>query len=137
MLVLKILGVLLALFSLFKITQEINKFTNKRYRYLFFNKKTLLSSFAGYASAIVGYIWYTNALQQHGDILNGKLLMIIGALFLFWTVVYNIANTSFFIGTVFTLVQQISYLIVAAGGIILYVIMIAVYADAKPVYRID
>jgi len=137
MLVLKILGVLFVIYLLFEIVRIIDEFTVKRYRYIFFNKQTFISSSIGYACAVVGYIWYTNALEGHGDVLNGKLLMIISALFLFWVILKNITSTGFFIGIVLTPVQQAIYLTLAAGGVLLVLLLSLAYADAKPVYRID
>jgi len=137
MLILKILAALAVLYALYMIAVEINKYTQKKYRYLFLNKITLITSLSGYGASFFGYNWYVNALSQHGDILNGQILMAIGAILLLWTIYTNIDKTGLFTGTIFTVIQQVIYLVVGAAGLFILVLLFAVYAQAKPVYRID
>ena len=86
MLILKILAALAVLFVLYKIAIEVNKFTQKNYQYLFLNQTTLTTSLVGYGSSLLGYMWYMDALNKHGDILNGQILMVIGVSLLLWTI---------------------------------------------------
>jgi uncharacterized membrane protein YuzA (DUF378 family) len=78
-----------------------------------------------------------NALNKHGDILNGQILMVIGVSLLLWTIYTNIKNTGLLTGVIFTFIQQIIYLVVGAAGIFILFLLFAMYAQAKPVYRID
>ena len=78
-----------------------------------------------------------NALDKHGDILNGQILIGIGILLLLWTIYSNIKNTDLIIGMIFTFMQQVLYFIVAAAGAVILFLFFAAYAQAKPVYRID
>ncbi|WP_151899636.1 hypothetical protein [Sulfurimonas hydrogeniphila] len=137
MLILKIIAALVVLYVLYIIAIEINKYTQKKYRYLFLNKITLITSLSGYGVSFFGYNWYVNALSQHGDILNGQILMAIGAILLLWTMYTNIDKTGLFTGAIFTVIQQVLYLVVGAAGLFILVLLFAVYAQAKPVYRID
>jgi len=137
MLILKILAALVALYVIYLIAVAINQFTQKRYKYLFLNKTTLTTSLSGYGALFFGYSWYMNALDKHGDILNGQILIGIGVLLLLWTLDSNIKNTGLFIGIVFTAIQQVIYLIVGAAGLFILLLLFAAYAQAKPVYRID
>ena len=137
MLILKILAALVALYVIYLIAVAINQFTQKRYKYLFLNQTTLITSLSGYGALLFGYSWYMNALNKHGDILNGQILVGIGALLLLWTIYSNIKNTGLLIGIVFTAIQQIIYLVVGATSLFILFLLVAAYAEAKPVYRID
>lgn len=137
MLILEILGVLLALFTLFVIGELINRFTTNRYNYLFFNKETFISSLVGYAGCFIGDMWYMSALKEGGDVLNGLIIIGVGVIALLWTLYSNIKNTNFIIGIVFTPLQQLGYLVVAAGGAIFMAFIGVLVSQAKPVYRID
>jgi len=137
MLILKILAALVALYVIYLIAVAINQFTQKRYRYLFLNQTTLITSLSGYGALLFGYSWYMNALDKHGDILNGQILIGIGVVLLFWTIYSNIKNTGLLIGIIFTVIQQIIYFVVAAAGALILFLLFAAYAQAKPVYRID
>jgi len=137
MLILKILASLVALYVIYLIAVAINQFTQKRYEYLFLNKTTLITSLSGYGALLFGYSWYMNALDKHGDILNGQILIGVGILLLLWTIYSNIKNTGLLIGIVFTAIQQIIYLVVGAAGIFILLLLFAAYGEAKPVYRID
>ena len=137
MLILKILAALAVLLILYFIAIEINKYTQKRYRFLFLNKTTLTTSLSGYGSLLVGYNWYVNTLEKHGDILNGQILIGVGTLLLFWTIYNNIKNTGLVVGTLFTLIQQLLYLMIGAGGLFILLVLVLVSAQAKPVYSID
>jgi len=137
MLILKILAALVALYVIYLIAVAINQFTQKRYKYLFLNQTTLITSLSGYGALFFGYSWYMNALDKHGDILNGQILVGIGALLLLWTIYSNIKNTDLIIGVIFTFIQQILYFVVAAAGALILFLLFAAYAQAKPVYRID
>ena len=137
MLILKILAALAVLYVLYLIAIALNKFTQKRYGYLFLNPTTLTTSLSGYGALFFGYSWYMNALDKHGDILNGQILIGIGALLLLWTIYSNIKNTGLLIGIVFTAIQQIIYIVVGAAGLFILLLLFAAYAQAKPVYRID
>ena len=137
MLILKILAALAVLYVLYLIAIALNKFTQKRYGYLFLNPATLTTSLSGYGALFFGYSWYMNALNKHGDILNGQILIGIGILLLLWTIYSNIKNTDLIIGVMFTFIQQILYFVVAAAGALILFLLFAAYAQAKPVYRID
>jgi hypothetical protein len=137
MLVLKILAALAALYGLYLIAIGVNRFTQKRYGYLFLNRVTLFTSLGGYFSLYFGYRWYMNMLVKHGDILNGQIVMVIGVALLLWTLYSNIKHTGLFIGIVFTVIQQILYFVVGVISIIILIMLGAAYAQAKPIYRIN
>ena len=137
MLILKILGSVALLFILYLLAVKINEFTAKRHGYLFLNKTTLTTSLSGYVSCFFGYTWYMDALQKHGDILNGEILMAVGVGLLLWTLYSNIKNTDIVVGFLFRFVQQALYLVAGAVGLVILLLMFAMFAEAKPVYRID
>ncbi len=137
MLILEILGVLLALFILFITLKWVNQFTTMHYSYLFINKEMLISSLIGYAGLIAGYLWYMSALKEGGDTLNGLIIIGVGVLALLWTLYSNMNNTNIIIGILLTPLQQMGYLVVAAGGAVVLAFIVVLAFEAKPVYRID
>jgi len=137
MLILKILAVLAALYLLYQLAIVVNRYTYRRYNYLFINTITMSTSLGGYGASLFGYFWYTKALHNHTDILNGQILMGIGALLLLYTFYRNIMHTDEIVGVLLTVAQQIIYLVIGALGFILLLIMLLAYAEAKPVYRIN
>ena len=137
MLILKILGAIALLVTLYFLAAAINAYTKKRYKYLFLNGTTLATSLSGYVSSFIGYKWYLGALKTHGDVLNGEILMVIGAGLLLWTIYQNLKNTDFIVGFLFSIVQQVLYLVAGAIGLVILFLAFAVFAEAKPVYRID
>ena len=78
------------------------------------------------------------SLKEHGDILNGILLIIFGICILIYSLINNIKITkSFFKGLGFTLFQLFVYAPLSIVGLIALIGFLGAAAQARPVYRID
>lgn len=132
------IGVVLFLILLFVITNYSNDKTYKKYKYEFFT----WNNYVLYAFICVliyfGRNWYLESLKEHGDILNGILIIIFGICLLIYALVKNIKITkSFFKGLAFTLLQLIVYAPLSIVGLIALIGFLGAASQARPVYRID
>ena len=137
MMILKILGILASIAALYFLIKGMQAFIYKVYRYELFNWKNYVITTIGYVLIYIGYKLFNKALESHGDLLNGELLFGIGVIFVLYVIYDNIKHTSVIIGGLFTLVQLVLYVGLAAVGLFVLFAMFAMYAGAKPVYRID
>jgi len=137
MVVLSIIGIIIALILVSLFIQASNEHSVKTYEYEIFNAGNFIVSVAGYLAIYFGNEWYSDALKEHGDLLNGELLMGIGVLFLLGVVYLNIKNTSLLYGLIMSFVMEILY--AAATPVVLLVLLMAVafFAETKPVYNIN
>ena len=137
MVVLSIIGIIIALILVALFVQYSNKHSQRAYNYEIFNAGNFIVSVLGYLAIYFGNGWYSDALKEHGDLLNGELLMGIGGLFLLGVVYINIKNTSLFYGLVMSVVTEIFY--AAATPVVLLVLLMAAafFAETKPVYNIN
>jgi hypothetical protein len=109
----------------------------KVYGYEIFNVANFILSVIGYLTIYFGYNWYMDALSNHGDLLNGGLLMGIGALVLSIVIYMNIKNTSLLYGLIMSMVTEILYCL--ATPIVFFALLLAVayFSQTKPVYNIN
>ena len=137
MVVLSIIGIIIALILIALFIQASNAHSVKVYGYEIFNAGNFIISVLGYLAIYFGNGWYSDALKEHGDLLNGELLMGIGGLFLLGVVYLNIKNTSLLYGLVMSFVMEILY--AAATPVVLLVLLMAAafFAETKPVYNIN
>lgn len=80
MLVLSIIGIILAAFLLYLFIDYVNKYSQEKYSYQFFNWGNYIATAVGYALIYFGQSWYWKAFLNSGDTLNGLLLVLIGIL---------------------------------------------------------
>lgn len=99
MTVLFILGSIAAVLILLLIVNGINDFSEKRFGYQFFNYANLTIISIAYFMIIFGGQWYSEALANNGDLLNGELLVGIGVVILISTLINHIKKTTFWFGT--------------------------------------
>lgn len=137
MVVLSIIGIVIALILVVLFIKVSNAHSVKVYGYEIFNAGNFIVSVLGYLAIYFGNRWYSDALKEHGDLLNGELLMGIGGLFLLAVVYLNIKNTSLLYGLVMSFVMEILY--AAVTPVVLFVLFMAVafFAETKPVYNIN
>jgi len=136
MTVLYILGFIAAGIILLKIINFINNYSQRRYRYEFFNWGNYVVSTIGYFLVWYGNIWYQEELLINGDILNGQLLLMIGAILIIGVLYNHMNQTNFFFGLIVGIFQLVIYLPLAIFGVFAFVMVIAWFMDTKPVYRI-
>lgn len=136
--VLIVVGVVLFLFFLFVIINYSNDKTYEKYKYKFFSWNTYILYSILYVLIYFGRNWYLESLSDHGDILNGILIIIFGICLLIYALVKNIKITkSFFKGLAFTLLQLFVYAPLSIVGLIALIGFLGAASQARPVYRID
>jgi len=86
---------------------------------------------------VVIWLIYENALKVNGDILNGLILIGIGILGLLYILVLNIRKTNFFMGLFGTLFQFIIYAALAIVGVIVFLIVSAIFSKTRAVYNLN
>lgn len=135
MTVLAILGVLAVVFAIYMYVMYINKISINKYKYEFFSKSNLFFITIAYALIAFGVNLYYEAINNQGDILNGKLLIAIGIIIILFTLYIHIKNTSFLFGVYYGLIQLIIYI---PAGLISFLIAFFIFAwamETRPVYR--
>jgi len=137
MFVLKVLGVILGLYLLYEFIKLLNRVSDKKYNYKFFDEGSAFIVSIGYYFCYFGYSWYEDAVRVGGDILNGSILMGIGAIILLIMMYINIKSTNLFMGVVFGIFQFLVYIPVAVIAFYLVVVIIAALFQTKPVYVLN
>ena len=137
MLVVKIIGFLVAIYLVFLLVVKINDYTRDKYRYDFFNITNFTISAIGYALLYFGYIWYMKALDKHGDVLNGQILIGIGIVLLLGVIYLNVKNTSLSAGVSLSIVQAPIYSVLSIIALFVLLASIAFFSETKPVYNIN
>lgn len=136
MTVLYIIGVLAIVIVLLMFVGWVNALSQSKYDYEFFTYGNLALTTIAYALLFFGAKFYLDALSAHGDILNGILMMGIGAIIILGVLIWHIKHTSFIFGLLFGILQLVIYI---PAGIVSFLIIIAALAwlsDTKPVYRL-
>lgn len=137
MLVVKIIGFLVAIYLVFMLVVKINDYTRDKYRYDFFNMTNFTISAIGYGLLYFGYIWYMKALDKHGDVLNGQILIGIGIVLLLGVIYLNVKNTSLSAGVSLSIVQAPIYSVLSIIALFVLLASIAFFSETKPVYNIN
>jgi len=137
MLVLKIIGILAALFVTHLIIDYLNKYTDKKYNYEFIDWNSYFIVAISYVFIFIGEKAYSHAVESSGDILNGQLLIGIGIIGLITMLYLNIKNTNFLVGILGTLFQFAIYGVLAVVGLIALLLAGAFFSQTKPVYNLN
>jgi len=137
MVVLSIIGIVVVLIIAYAFIIFVNNHSLKKYNYEIFNAATFFWSFIGYLALFFGYDWYESALINHEDILNGELMLAIGAILLCSIIYYNISRTSLFYGLLMSIVTEAFYLIATPCVIFIIIIVVAYFSQTKPVFNVN
>ena len=136
MTVLYIIGFLAVVILLLLIVTYINDYSTKHYSYEFFSFGNLAVVAIAYLMLYYGHSWYSEELTKGGDILNGQILMGIGALIICALIYVHIKNTSIIFATIVTPFQLILYIPAAVLSIFAFIVVAAWLTETKPVYRL-
>lgn len=143
MIVITILAGLAAIAAAFGLVRFIQNAVDARYGYRPITKITFGAFCGGFMLIIWGQGWYLSATKNHGDTLNGVMLMLLGATLLGWVVYRNIKRTTLAAGVGITAVQVPIFAVMAYLGIFVLAIAIALImipgvfrAISPPVVRI-
>ena len=137
MLVLTIIGVIAGIIILSLFVSWINRYTYATYYYEFFNFSNYVVTGIGYFLIYFGIDWYEKALIKNGDLLNGQLMMSIGAVLILGVFINHVKRTNFLFALVVGIFQIILYIPLAYLGAFVLLAMFAFVMDTKPVYRIN
>jgi hypothetical protein len=94
MLVLKILAVIAAIAGLIAVVTWFNEHCVAKFGHAFFTKKAFGITTAALCLLFLGHMWQVSAIKNHGDVLNGIVLMVIGALVACGMVYVNVRRTN-------------------------------------------
>lgn len=137
MIILTLLGLLSASAALYWFIIWFNGYTYACERYEFFTLKYSIAIIFSYAMIFIGTGLFKAALVQHGDSLNGALMIVIGVSILLWVINTNFKNVSVGLALLGTIAQLILYIPIAICAIIIIFAMIAFFSETKPVYNIN
>lgn len=135
-----VLGVILALLGIafiYWLIIKIDEYTYKVYKYEFFSSVHFFVLFLANVSLYFGHMWYKTVIAASEDILNGIILMIIGALIVTFVVYVNVKRTSLLLGLSVSLFQIALYAVGSVFALFAIVVTIAFLAETKPVYNIN
>jgi len=137
MLILTLIGLLIGGIVIYAFIQWFNRYTVSKANYEFFTVEHSVAIMASYAMIFFGYVWFSNARTAHGDWLNGALIVGIGSLILLSLIVNNFLKTPKRIAFMGTIAQLIVYIPITMGGVIIVLVLMAFFAETKPVYVIN
>uniref|UniRef100_UPI0040472CE3 hypothetical protein n=1 Tax=Aliarcobacter sp. TaxID=2321116 RepID=UPI0040472CE3 len=137
MTVLMILGVFLFMWLIYFFIRIINSFSFRKYKYDFFSSEVFFLYCIIYALLFFGYDLYTDAVKVDGDILNGILIFAFGVILLTIRLVLNIKIAKFFLGLFFTIVQFFIFIPIAAGGLVILMIILMIESQIKSIFNVN
>ena len=137
MTVIMILGVFLFMWLIYFFIRIINSFSYKKYKYDFFSSEVFFLYCIIYALLFFGYDLYPDAAKVDGDILNGILIFAFGVILLIIRLVLNIKIAKFFLGLFFTIVQFFIFIPIAAGGLVILMIILMIESQIKSIFNVN
>jgi len=138
MLVLKIIGVIALLIGIYALVEKVKEITYRDYKYESFEVPIASVVSIGYYLLYFGWKFYESAQESHGDILNGIILMIIGAALVSLMFLAALKQMQFsFMGFIYALFEFIIYIPVALVGLFILLILIAIVSDTRPVWVLN
>jgi len=137
MIVLGIIGFIAVGLLLYWLVTVVNNYSYKKYKYEFFNMQNFVTTAIGYAFLFFGNNWYMDALKANGDLLNGGILIGIGAVTVLYVVYLNIKRTDLLFGLLGSLFQLILYVALTLGAVFALLIVMAALSETKPVYNLN
>lgn len=137
MTVLVILGLAIGAYLLYFSAVKFNEYTQKQYRYLFFQMNSFLAIAISYGLLFFGNRWYETALDKGEDTLNGIILMVIGVIIIIAMIIKNFYETDFITGLFGTLFQLSLYVLCTIIGAFVLLVLFAIAAQTRPVYNLN
>jgi len=137
MAVLTVAGFLVGMMALYIFIEYLNNFSMRSYGYGFFSVGHLAQVIIGYWIIYFGNNLYSKALKAGGDLLNGELLIAIGAVVVLIVVYKNFKAVPFLVAVVLSGVQLALCLPLAVGALFILIVGAAILAETKPVYVLN
>ena len=137
MLVLKIIAGITLLWSLYWVITTLNEKVMQKFKYDFLDSGSFGIAFVSNLFIYFGHMWYLEAIEKSGDILNGMVLIGIGIVGLLLLTFINIKRTNFIIGITGSVIQIALFGIASFFAFFLIFLAFAFMANARPVYNIN
>ncbi|MDN7179202.1 hypothetical protein M0D69_14530 [Caballeronia sp. SEWSISQ10-4 2] len=141
MLILKLVIVTSALVGILKGFNWFNNHCYRKFGHAFFTRQAFWRAAVGFNLMMFGAYWYDAAARQHGDTLNGLVLIAVGFAIAIWLVYLNFRNTNLLYGIGGSAIQMWLFWSLAWIGIpVLIVFMFCQFMmlmDTRPVYIVN
>jgi hypothetical protein len=141
MLVIEIISAVAVLVGLYVAVIKFNAHCSARFGHKFFTSGTLMWVLAALLLIFGGEFWYSSAAQNHGSILNGIVLIGLGATALIAMVWQNIRRTNLVYGVGGSAIQIPALAFLAYLGLPVLVIAVIAYiifvSRATPVWVVN
>lgn len=145
MLVITILGGLLAITLVIWALSAFERFTARRYNHRFFTTGSFGAAALALGFVWGGRFWWQAVLEQGGDVLNGLVLMVLGAIIILGMLIRNVTRAGLLVGTcgsvlqasVFGVIGSFGLIVLGVGLVVSFVGVLALSAGATPVYVVN
>lgn len=137
MTVLYTIGFITVLITIFMLTAWLDGVSERKYGYKFFTWGNLTLTAIGYFMMVYGKQWLLEATADGGDILNGQILMGIGAVLIAGIFYNHIQKTSLWFGFLVGAYQLLLYVPASILGAFVLLAVVAFAMQTKPVYNIN
>lgn len=135
MFVLKVLGIIAAAVGLYLFVEWFNNYTEQKGNYRFFSTEHTMAYGAGYLMCFIGYRSMETFWKE--DLLSSMLVITIGVIILLFTIINNFRNTPASLAIKGSIAQVILYVPVIIAGAIILAMLVAFFAQTKPVFTIN
>ena len=135
--VLVILGLIVIGIIIYVIIEKMNDSTYREFKYKFFDSTSYFLITVGYLGLYFGNSWYQTALNTNADTLNGIIIIVIGIILLLAQIYLNFKSTNIIYGIFGTLFQFIIFIPLSLIGIFIFIVVLMIASNTKPVYQIN
>lgn len=139
MLMLKIVGVLAALFLFWCALIAFDEHVEGKFGHRFFTKATFITIVVSCLMIAGGYQWHLSALKSHGDSLNGWVVLGIGAVVLIGIAINNVVKTNLTYGIGGSFIQLPLFLAIGYFGmplLVAWAVLSIIGAAVTPTVRV-
>ena len=137
MLILSLIGLIAAAFAIYTFILWFNQYTRIHAQYEFFTKEHSVAMVFSYALMFFGNSWMHTALINHGDSMNGAIMLTAGVLLFAGVIINNFLNAPKLYALIGSIAQIILYIPIAIGAVIIVAVVLAWASGTKPVYVVN
>lgn len=135
MLILTMIGILITGVLIYKFIEWFNEYSMRVGGYRFFTIEHLIAYFISYVMLL--YSLHGLVKKTFEDPLNGWVILLIGVVVLFFTLLNNFKKTDFSLALKGSLLEVVLSIPISIVGLFLLFAMFAFFAETKPVYNIN
>ena len=137
MLILSLIGLLATAFAVYTFILWFNQYTRIHAQYEFFTTEHSAAMIFSYALMFFGNSWMQTALINHGDSMNGGIILTAGVLLFVGVIINNFLNAPKRYALIGSIAQIILYIPIALGAVIVVAVLAAWASGTKPVYVVN